>query len=238
MTTNGLGWLPTSDSGSGKVDPILSSGRLIGARQDIADKLPWPRRAMSLGSTSMRLFHFSETLGLSKFIPRPVETPVARPVGYEWLNGPLVWAINEAHSFLYLFPRNCPRILLWETARTTDDDRLRWMGETDAWVVAYIEAHWEERLERSTVFRYELPPISFEDVGEIGMWISRSEVNTLEVVCLADLRGALKSASVELRIMESLTWLRPAWESTIHASGIRLRNAIGWGEPGWPHSQS
>jgi hypothetical protein len=193
---------------------------------------------MALVSYAMRLFHFSETVGLSKFTPRPVETIVERPVGYEWLNGPLVWAIDEAHSFLYLFPRNCPRILLWETARTTDDDRLRWMGETEARVVAYIEAQWEERLENANVFRYELPPISFEDVGEIGMWVSRTEVDPLEVVCLADLRVGLERASVELRIVDSLTWLRPAWESTIHASGIRLRNAIGWGEPGWPHSRS
>jgi hypothetical protein len=193
---------------------------------------------MPLGSSAMRLFHFSEDPGLGRFKPRPVKTPVERPAGREWLNGPLVWAIDEPHSFLYLFPRNCPRILLWVTARTTADDRLNWIGKTDARVVAYIESQWEDRLETAKVFRYELPSNSFEDLGEIGMWVSRSEVEPVEVHCLADLRASLENANVELRVVESLTWLRPTWESTLHASGIRLRNAIGWGEPGWPHSKS
>lgn len=60
----------------------------------------------------MRLFHFSEEPDIGHFEPRPVRTPAARRAGQEWLNGPLVWAIDEDHQRLYLFPRECPRIVL------------------------------------------------------------------------------------------------------------------------------
>ncbi|HMG50328.1 MAG TPA: hypothetical protein VK597_07005, partial [Inquilinus sp.] len=61
----------------------------------------------------MRLFHFSDDPAIERFEPRPVRVPSARPAGREWLNGPLVWAIDDAHQMLYLFPRDCPRILAW-----------------------------------------------------------------------------------------------------------------------------
>lgn len=185
----------------------------------------------------MRLYHFSDNPQIGTFKPRSVEVPVARPMGYEWLNGPLVWAIDETHSFLYFFPRDCPRVLLWATAPTTADDRLLWMGQTNARIVAFIEAQWLESLAAAKVYRYELPATNFESLSEIGMWVSRNEVAPIETICLADLRTCLERAGVELRQVESLTWLKPAWESTLHVSGIRLRNAIGWGEPGWPHSR-
>ena len=84
----------------------------------------------------MRLFHFSDDPDIAQFEPRPVRVPVERPAGREWLNGPLVWAIDDWHQPLYLFPRECPRILLWPTSRTTKQDRLRWMGDISARMVA------------------------------------------------------------------------------------------------------
>ena len=74
----------------------------------------------------MRLFHFSDDGGLTRFTPRPVLVPSARPPGRDWLNGPLVWAIDEARQPLYLFPRDCPRILLYPTPATTAEDLQRW----------------------------------------------------------------------------------------------------------------
>ena len=54
---------------------------------------------------AMRLFHFSDDPAIGLFTPRPVRVAVARPSGQAWLNGPLVWSIDEAHQILYLFPR-------------------------------------------------------------------------------------------------------------------------------------
>ena len=68
----------------------------------------------------MRLFHFSDDPGITRFEPR---TPPHRPE-----IEPLVWAVGEDHVATYLFPRDCPRILLWLTPTTTDADRQRWWG--------------------------------------------------------------------------------------------------------------
>jgi len=117
----------------------------------------------------MRLFHFSEEAGIARFEPRPVRIPSARLAGREWLNGPLVWAIDEVHQPLYLFPRDCPRILIWATAMTTPADRARWLGEAP--MVAFIERAWAERLEHAAVWRYALPQATFEDLANAGMWV-------------------------------------------------------------------
>jgi hypothetical protein len=179
----------------------------------------------------MRLYHFSEDPEISVFEPRPVRTPVARPAGQEWLNGPLVWAIDEAHSFLYLFPRDCPRILIGATAATTEIDRMRWMGNTNAPTIAYIETAWAERLSSAIVHRYELPTNCFEDIDDVGMWVSKAQVKPIESQILSDLPKRLEDRRVELRVVERLTPLKGVWTSTLHASGIRLRSAAGWGQP-------
>lgn len=185
----------------------------------------------------MRLFHFSEDAAIAHFDPRPVRVAVERPPGQNWLNGPLVWAIDEAHSFLYLFPRECPRVLLWPTPATTIADRERWLSGMTGRAIAYIEQAWAERLSAGAIHRYELPADTFEDVREIGMWVSRSNVAPIRTDRLSDLPAHLAEQNVDLRIVDRLTPLKDAWNSTIHASGIRLRNALDWGPPGWPHTQ-
>jgi hypothetical protein len=184
----------------------------------------------------MRLFHFSEDPGIARFDPRPVRTPVDRPAGQEWLNGPLVWAIDEAHDILYLFPRECPRILIWPIARTTAEDRAQWFGDGRRRAIAFIEERWAPRLRTATLHRYELPAVSFEDLGDAGMWVSRSAVRPIRCEALRWLPHALETRNVELRALPTLTPLRDIWSTTLHASGIRLRNSEGWGDPGWPHS--
>jgi hypothetical protein len=186
----------------------------------------------------MRLFHFSEDPGITVFAPRAVRTPVDRAAGREWLNGPLVWAIDEAHDILYLFPRECPRILIWPTAGTSPQDRGRWFGDGRRRAIAFIEERWAARLRAAVVHRYELPAAAFEALGDVGMWVSRSAVRPLGVQALRSLPHALEARNVELRLLPSLTPLRDIWSTSLHASGVRLRNAEGWGEPGWPHSPS
>lgn len=187
--------------------------------------------------TNMELSHFSEQSDIIAFDPRPIAVPVDRPDGQEWLNGPLVWAIDQPHSILYLFPRECPRIVVWPTTRTSQDDYRNWLGSTSARAVAFVEEEWLERIARATIFRYTMPPATFEAVGDIGMWVTRHSVQPSgrEVIC--DLSLRLAAVGVELRAQSTLIGLKPIWSSTLHASGIRLRNANGWGAPGWPHSK-
>lgn len=174
----------------------------------------------------MRLFHFSDVPAIETFVPRPVRVPAIRPEGMEWLNGPLVWAIEDDYAFMYLFPRDCPRILLWSTEHTTAADKSIWLGENRA--VAYVEQHRLTSLQLESIYRYELPTRSFESLHDAGMWVSRDTVVPLRMDRFTDLPAALEAMGVELRVVESLVPFRHLWNSSLHVSGIRLKNARGW----------
>lgn len=176
----------------------------------------------------MRLFHFSEDPSIRRFEPRPVRVPAERPVGRAWLNGPLVWAIDEVHQGLYLFPRECPRILLWTLAASTEEDAARWGAPTRGRMAAHVEEAWMESVRSARLYRYELPAGSFESLEDAGMWVSREPVEPLAVEAVEDLPAALLGAGVELAAHPDLGWLQGAWASTLHVSGIRLRNARNW----------
>ncbi|WP_304178005.1 DUF6886 family protein [Phenylobacterium aquaticum] len=180
------------------------------------------------------LFHFSEDPAIARFDPRPVRVPAERAPGMDWLNGPLVWAIEASHQALYLFPRDCPRILAWARAGSTTADIDRWMGPGRPTRVAFVEWAWFDRLKTARLHRYDLPPETFESLAEAGMWVSRQAVTPRGVETLDDLPAALGALGVELRLMESLLPLKNLWSSSLHASGIRLRNAQGWLAAGQP----
>ena len=185
----------------------------------------------------MHLYHFSDNPDIDLFIPRPVRVPVERPEGYGWLNGPLVWATDEPHQTMYLFPRECPRILLWTTPETTAKDYEFWWRGSTYKRLAYIEHAWLERLQSATLYRYEMPPRTFRDIHDVGMWVSKDVVRPLGLETLTNLTGELKAHEVELRVVESLVPLKGVWGTSLHASGLRLRNAQGWGKPTWTHSR-
>src|SRR3984957_16795366 len=110
------------------------------------------------------LFHFSENPTIEVFEPRPVRVPAERPPGRNWLNGPLVWAIDAWHAPMYFFPRDCPRILLWRKLATTDDDVERWgRGDRRRRMLAHIEEGWLDRLRTTSIFRYAFQTGPFED---------------------------------------------------------------------------
>jgi hypothetical protein len=183
------------------------------------------------------LYHYSEEPGIARFEPREPPsrtpgfpgTPQAVPHGAN-----VVWAIDEWHSPLYYFPRDCPRVCFWPLAATSEADRLRWMGESRAPMVACIEWVWLERLRATTLYRYRMPEGSFRLLegpnASPGTWVSEEAVTPIGVGAVGDLCGALRDAGVELRLMESLLPLRGVWESSLHASGVRLRNARDWNE--------
>src|SRR5690606_26096568 len=89
---------------------------------------------------------------------------------------PVVWAIEESHQHMYLFPRDCPRALLWPVEGTTDADREAWFGRSSARVIAHVEYAWLERIRTTTLYRYELPDEPFESLQDAGMWVSRETV--------------------------------------------------------------
>jgi hypothetical protein len=184
------------------------------------------------------LFHFSEDPTIEVFEPRPVRVPAERPPGQDWLNGALVWAIDAWHAPMYFFPRDCPRVLLWKLPDTTDADLDRWWrGERGRRMQAHIEAAWLQRLRSATLYRYVFATDPFERLQDVGMYVARVAVRPLAVEPVGDLEAALAAADVELHVLDDLLPLKGVWESSLHASGVRLRNAAGWGGPGWPHTR-
>lgn len=176
----------------------------------------------------MRLFHFSDDPAIAEFTPRPVKIPSERGPGREWLNGPLVWAINEAFQAMYLFPRDCPRIVLFRKPDSTPEDLARWFGDGNVRAVAHIERDWLERVSTTSIHRYEFPAAPFEDIKNAGYFVSRMAVTPLRMETFHDLPGAMSDLGVELRVLDRLTPLRDVWSTSLHASGIRLRNARDW----------
>lgn len=177
----------------------------------------------------MKVYHFSEDPGIEEFVPRPVLVPSQRPPGMDWLNGPFVWAVDELRQGAYLFPRDCPRILVWPTKETIPQDRERWFGGRSVSMIAHVEREWLERIRRATVYRYEFDAAGFETLpGDDWMAVSRVPQRPTSATEIKDLLAALREANVELRVMQSLEPLRHAWDSTMHVSGIRLRNAHSW----------
>ncbi|WP_244479724.1 DUF6886 family protein [Methylobacterium sp. Leaf111] len=177
------------------------------------------------------LFHFSEDPAIRLFVPRPVRVPIDRGPDRAWLNGPLVWAIDAAHSLLYLFPRDCPRIVIWPTAETSPQDRRTWFGDVAGRAVAYVEEAWMDRIRSGTLHRYGMPSEAFEPAGDPGTWVSRRAVIPDSRDSLPDLPAAMAMAGLELRMLPRLTPLAQIWRSSLHASGIRLRNAQDWVTP-------
>lgn len=180
----------------------------------------WSTRGVT---TPVRLFHFSEDPGIRLFVPR---TPEHRPDVPS-----MVWSVDDQRAWTYLFPRECPRVLLWPTTETTVSDLERWFGGRADARIACIEWAWLERLRVTTLYRYEMDPRSFSPLeDDPWMWVSVATETPLSVEPVGDLVAAVGAENVELRLMPSLAPLHGAWEHSFHFSGIRLRNAGGWPE--------
>lgn len=175
--------------------------------------------------TEQLLYHFSEDPEIKLFQPRPGRQIEDRPDGEL-----LVWAIDEERSPVYFFPRECPRIVLWPVEGSISEDIRLWMGG-DARMVAHIESAWIERLESCQLYRYSFETTGFENLNDHGVHVSPNSVEPVSVDPVGSLEKALQDVGVELRVMDSLQSLTDAWHSSLHFSGVRLRNATDWAPP-------
>jgi hypothetical protein len=157
------------------------------------------------------LWHFSEDPTLGHFVPRDEK----------------VWAIDDRHSWLYWFPRDCPRACFWAVEATTDDDVEQWLDGDRGRRVAVIETGWLERMRLVSLYAYRMPPEPFDVVRDGRFYIASTSVDALERVEVGDLLARHADAGTELRIAPALY---PLWYkvvgSTLEYSGIRLPNAV------------
>ena len=157
------------------------------------------------------LWHFSEDPSLRQFEPRDGK----------------VWAIDEPHSWLYWFPRDCPRACFWAIATTTDEDVERWLDGDRERRIAVIETAWLERIHSVQLYGYRMPAEPFDIVQDGRFYIASTPVEALERVELGDLVARHAAAGIDLRVEPTLY---PLWDevisTTLDYSGIRLRNAV------------
>lgn len=165
------------------------------------------------------LYHFSEDPEIRLFEPRAGRQIEGRPPREQ-----LVWAIDAHHSPVYFFPRECPRIVLWPIEDSTQGDIDRWMN-SDSRMVAHIESAWSDRFDNCQLYRYSFNATEFESLHDHGVHVSPAPVKPVDTSPVGNLANALEEANVELRIVGSLQPLADAWHSTLHYSGIRLKNA-------------
>lgn len=170
------------------------------------------------------LFHFSEDPDIALFVPHVPRTNSS--------HAPAVWAIDEEHSPLYWFPRDCPRVTAWP--RNGDEAAaFRSAFATDARRAHMIESGWLERMTSTTVYRYELDAADFVPWNDAsGQWISDHPVEPLAVAPIGDLLVLHRDAGIELRVVDNLWPLRDLahrgpWDfSTVRMGNARPREAL------------
>jgi hypothetical protein len=138
-----------------------------------------------------------------------------------------VWALHPDKSYIYLFPRDCPRVTFYLDSTTSAEDRERFFAHTDATKVVAIENGWLDWVRETVLYRYDFAPNGFESHDEsAGYWVSRETVLPLRVEPVGDLLTALAATGAEVRVTPSL-W--PLYEavvaSTLGFSIVRFRNA-------------
>jgi hypothetical protein len=164
------------------------------------------------------LLHFSEDPRIDVFRPH-----VARTAAYP---RPLVWALDAEHAPSYWFPRECPRVTVWRTAATSEQDAA-WLG--DAARVHAIEPGWLAAMRTTRLFAYRLPAASFDwlDPDDHFALVSTIDVRPLgPPEPLGDLVAAHDAAGIELRLLDDLAgYLEQVRDRTLAFSAIRLKNA-------------
>ncbi|MDR0266534.1 DUF6886 family protein [Paenibacillus sp.] len=162
----------------------------------------------------MRLYHFSEESNIEIFHPRVKANRTDMP--------PVVWAIDEEHQFTFFVPRNCPRIVYTRHEGMTEEDGIRFFGQTSADIVITLETRWYNRIVDTTLYRYELPSETFELFdGIAGYYISREIVEPIEKKEIHDPLQRLLSSGIDIRFTPDLYPLRDAiLKSSIKDFGI------------------
>ena len=134
----------------------------------------------------MRLFHFSDRDDIEVFRPRsPLRHPEVEP---------LVWAIDEVHMAMYLFPRDCPRISAWPLEKGPAAMRL------------LIDCRFETAWRSESLVQYEFEPAApFEATEVPGVVICREPLRPISKVVLPNLPEAVAKLGLAVEVVDSLS---------------------------------
>jgi hypothetical protein len=165
-----------------------------------------------------QVFHYSEDGSIRRFAPHVPQTNPGHPAS--------VWAIDEAHSPLYWFPRNCPRLSVW--ARDPEQQALFGdLFETEAWRLCAAETGWLERVRDARIYRYVFDAAAFHPWAEAdGQYVAHDVVYPERVEPIDDVLALHAAADVELRFTPRLGRLMDRiLASGLPFSFVRIRDA-------------
>ena len=151
------------------------------------------------------VWHYSEDPAIERFVPHVPATNPEQP--------PMVWAVDDLHSPLFWFPRDCPRITFW-----SDDERT---PRTHA-----IEEAWLERVNACELWVYRFAVDGFEPWPDAdGYWVSHGEHAPLDVAPVGDLLERHRERGIDLWVLPDLRELRDqVIESGYRFSMCRMTN--------------
>lgn len=174
------------------------------------------------------LYHFSDRGDIRVFEPRaPLRHPESEP---------LVYAIDEWHSALYLFPRDCPRIGVWPVASTSSEERRAYEQSYGFGMRLLIDSSFEPNWRAGRLFRYAFSDLeSFIDCHDHGVWASRNPVIWSEKLDIVDLPEALDVLGATVQVVDLADAARGLYDfdaeqprTTLHVSMIRMSLLPGW----------
>ena len=117
---------------------------------------------------------------------------------------------------------------MWRLPGSSDKDVTAYWNDSSKPMVAFFEEGWLDRIDKARLFRYELPSRPFTDLQDAGMHVSDRPVTPLNIQMFDDLLISLDDAGAEVGPLPDLSPLQDAWSTSLHVSGIRLRNAKNW----------
>jgi hypothetical protein len=167
--------------------------------------------------TPGQVLHFSEDPRITTFVPHVAAT--ARE------SEPYVWAVDAEQAPAYWFPRDCPRVLAWAHAETTDADRRLLSGGR----VHAIEYGWLPVLRsvRLYAYRFDAGPFAPFGAPRPHAMVATTTVTPLgPAEPVGDLLALHEAAGIQLRLMpDLLAFMDEVVASSLAFSGIRLRYA-------------
>lgn len=175
------------------------------------------------------VYHYSEEPNIEVFHPR---APLRHPD-----EEPLVYAIDEWHSPLYYFPRDCPRVGVWPLPDSDEGEVMLFNALVNQRMLLAIDQSWEVRHKAAKLYRYTFSLEGFEETGDHGCWVSRDSQIPIDCSSLTDLPKLIENAGAYLGIVPDLAKFAREWPvtTTMHVSMIRMSNLPNWkGLPGTP----
>lgn len=168
-----------------------------------------------------RLFHISEEPGIELFEPRP------SPSYFDAITGDVVFAVSARLLHNYLLPRDCPRVTYYAGPETTEQDKRKFLGESEAEFIVVVPAGWYERIKTTVLYCYEFAPGNFTLLDECaGYYISYKGEKPIVMSVISDPIDEILSRKAELRFTPSIIPLSEAVSrSSLCFSLIRMRNA-------------